>query len=158
MDWPIHSDQICIPWPVKKTHSGTSKWLLEWKEIHISYDTDLFKKNGTLYFSNKIETINHIDLILSWIYIHPWPHISCKFGNEIQRNKVMTTILVKDTKSDRIEYLWKVTCSEIMEPSIFRIKKNKTTIDLILLGIHIYSMLHASGNLVMIFKISINQQ
>ena len=66
--------------------------------------TDILIKNETLYFSNKIETINHIDMILSWpfIFIHPWPHISCKFGNDIQRNTFMATILVKDTESGRI--------------------------------------------------------
>ena len=68
-----------------------------WFDILHIY-TYLFKKNGTLYFSNKIKTIIHIDLTLSWIHIHPCPHISCKFGNKCQRNKVMATILVKDTK------------------------------------------------------------
>ena len=48
--------------------------------------TYLFKKNGTLYFSNKIKTVNHIRLMLSGIHIHPWPHVFCKFGNDIQRN------------------------------------------------------------------------
>ena len=56
------------------------------------------KKNGTLYFSNKFKTINHIDLILSGIHIHPWPLVSCKFGNNIQRNKVIAMILVKEAK------------------------------------------------------------
>ena len=40
-------------------------------EFNISYIcTDLFKKKGTLYFSNKSETIDHIDLVLSGIHIH----------------------------------------------------------------------------------------
>ena len=64
--------------------------------------TYLFKKNGTLYFFNKIETVNHIDLIFSGIHIYPCPHVSCKFGYDIPRNKVTATILVKDTKSGRI--------------------------------------------------------
>ena len=59
----------------------------------------LFKKNGTLYFSNTIKTIDHIDLILSGIHIHPWPCVSCKFGKDIQRNKVKATILVKEAKT-----------------------------------------------------------
>ena len=57
--------------------------------------TDLFIKNGTLEFANKIKTINRIGLILSGIHIHPMPHISCKFGNDIQRNKATVMILVK---------------------------------------------------------------
>ena len=69
---------------------------------HLRLSLYLFKKNGTLYFWNTIKTIDHIDLILSGINIHPWPHVSCKFGNDIQRNKVKATILVKDTKLGRI--------------------------------------------------------
>ena len=64
--------------------------------------TYLFKKNGTLYFFYTIETINHIDLIFSGIHIFPCPHVSCKLGYNIPRNKVTATILVKDTKSGRI--------------------------------------------------------
>ena len=61
--------------------------------------TYLFKKNGTLYFFDTIETINHIDLIFSGIHIFPCPHVSCKLGYNIPRNKVTATILVKDTKT-----------------------------------------------------------
>ena len=56
------------------------------------------KKNRTLYFSNKIKTIDHNDLIFSGIHIHPWPHVSCKFGYDILRNKVTAMILVKHAK------------------------------------------------------------
>ena len=45
----------------------------------------MFKKNVTFYLSNKIKTINHNDFIHSGILIHPWPHVSCEFGNHIQR-------------------------------------------------------------------------
>ena len=61
-------------------------------------DTDLLKKNGTLYFSNKIKTIDHIDLILSGIHIHSMFHVSCKFGNDIH-NKARVIILVKGAKT-----------------------------------------------------------
>ena len=61
--------------------------------------TYLFKKNGTLYFSNKIKIINHNDLILLGIHIHPWPHVSYKCGSDIQRNKDIATIIVKEAKT-----------------------------------------------------------
>ena len=61
--------------------------------------TDLFINNGTLDFANNIKTIDHIGLILSGIHIHPMPHVFCKFGNDIQKIKVIATILVKDTKN-----------------------------------------------------------
>ena len=61
-------------------------------------NTYLFKKNGTLYFSNKIKTINQNDLNLSGIHFHSWPHVSYKSGNDTQRNKVIATILVKEAK------------------------------------------------------------
>jgi len=48
------------------------------------------------------EIIDHINLILLGIHIHSRPPEACKFGNNIQRNKVIATILVKDTKSGRI--------------------------------------------------------
>ena len=65
--------------------------------------TDLFKKNGTLYFSNKIKTIDHIDLILSGNHIHLMRHVSCKFGYDIQIfNKATVMILVKEEKTPKI--------------------------------------------------------
>ena len=67
--------------------------------ISLNLNTDLFINNGTLYFANKIKTIDHIGLILSEIHIHPMLHVSCKFGNDIQINKVIAKILVKDTKN-----------------------------------------------------------
>ena len=60
--------------------------------------TDLFIKNGTLDFANKIKSIDHIGLILSGIHNHPMPHASSKFVNDIQRNKATVMILVKDAK------------------------------------------------------------
>ena len=70
-----------------------------WK-IVIMYTacTDLFINNGTLDFANKIKTIDHIGLILSRIHIHPMPQVSCKFGNDIRRNKATVMILVKEAK------------------------------------------------------------
>ena len=65
------------------------------------YRTYLFLNNGTLDFASKIKTIDHIGLILLEIHIHLMPRVSCKFGNDIQKN----------TKSGRILYLWKVACS-----------------------------------------------
>ena len=59
----------------------------------------MFINKGTLDFANKIKTIDHIGLILSEIHIHPMLHVSCKFGNYIQKDKVIATILVRDTKS-----------------------------------------------------------
>ena len=58
------------------------------------------KERNPLFFENKIKTINHNDLILSGIHIHPWPHVSCKLGNanDIQINKVIAMILVKEAK------------------------------------------------------------
>ena len=50
-------------------------------------------------FSNKIKTIDHIDLIFSGIHIHPWPHVFCEFGYDNLRNKVTATILVKHAKT-----------------------------------------------------------
>ena len=64
--------------------------------VCLSECTDLLKKNGTLYFSNKIKTIDHIDLILSGIHIHSMLHVSCKFDNDIQLfNKAAVMILLK---------------------------------------------------------------
>ena len=68
----------------------------------IAITTYLFINNGTLDFLNKIKTIDHIGLILSGIHIHPMPPVSCKFGNNILKNKVIETIFVKDTKLGRI--------------------------------------------------------
>ena len=68
----------------------------------IAITTYLFINNGTLDFSNEINTIDHIGLIFSGIHIHPMPHVSCKFGNNVLKNKVIHTIFVKDTKSGRI--------------------------------------------------------
>ena len=45
--------------------------------------------------------IDHNGLILSGIHIHPMFHVSRKFGNDILKNKVIATIFVTDTKSDR---------------------------------------------------------
>ena len=61
--------------------------------------TDLFIKNGTLNFANKIKTIDPIGLIFSGIHIYPMLHVSCKFGNNIQIfNKPTVIILVKGGK------------------------------------------------------------
>ena len=46
----------------------------------LSNNTYLLKKNGTFYFSNKIKTVEYIDLVLSAI------HIRRKFSNDIGRN------------------------------------------------------------------------
>ena len=46
----------------------------------------------------KIKTIDHFDLILSGIHIHPRPHVTCKFGKDIQRNKATVIIIVKEAK------------------------------------------------------------
>ena len=54
--------------------------------------------NGTINFANKIKTIDHINLILSGIHIHPRPHVPCKFSNDILRNKATVMILVKEAK------------------------------------------------------------
>ena len=60
----------------------------------------MFRNNRTLYFSNKIITIDHIDLILLGIHIHLMLHVSCKFGNDIQIfNKATVMILVKEEKT-----------------------------------------------------------
>ena len=59
------------------------EWTNIMHNICVSVYTYLLKKNGTLYFLNKIETVNHIDLIFLWIHICPCPHVSCKFGYDI---------------------------------------------------------------------------
>ena len=67
--------------------------------MDVRINTYLFIKNGTLDFANKIKTIDHTGLIFSGIHIYPMLHVSCKFGNAIQKSKVIATILVKDTKN-----------------------------------------------------------
>ena len=55
-------------------------------------------KTGTLYFSNRIKTNYHIDLIL--LGVLSMLHISCKFGNDIQIfNNATVRILVKEAKT-----------------------------------------------------------
>jgi len=51
--------------------------------------------NRTLDIANKIITI---DLILLGIHIHPMPHVSYKFGKDIQGNKARVMILVNEAK------------------------------------------------------------
>ena len=66
--------------------------------ISILY-TYLFINYGTLDIANKIKTIYHINLIFLGIHIHPMPHVSCQFGYNIQKDKVIARILVKDNKN-----------------------------------------------------------
>ena len=61
----------------------------------MSGSTDMLKKNGTLYFSNKTKTVDHINLIPSGIHIHVMPHVSWKF---VKRNKAIVMFLVKEAK------------------------------------------------------------
>ena len=70
--------------------------------IQSSY-TDLLINNGTLDFANKIKTIDHIGLILSRIHIHPMPHVSSKFGNDIQQINIATILVQRYKKMSNDE-------------------------------------------------------
>ena len=60
--------------------------LVVFSERHfIVVGTDLFIKNGTLDFANKIKTIDHTGQIFSGIHLYPMLHVSCKFGNDIKK-------------------------------------------------------------------------
>ena len=88
--------------------------------------TDLFIKNGNLDFAKKIKTIDHIGLVLSGIHIHPMPHVSCTFGNDIQKIKVIATILVKDTEtSDGEKSALKYTGMHCYAPNFSRLPWEK---------------------------------
>ena len=65
-----------------------------------SIATYLFKNNVTLYFSNKIKTIDHINLTFRDSY---------SSGNNIQRNKATVMILVKRGKNRLV--VKKVQCA-----------------------------------------------
>ena len=73
----IHAN-VMTAWLEEKVNKYSNLIISKWFGDFFIY-TYLFKNNGTLYFSNKIKTVNHIDLILSGIHIHPWSRVSCKF-------------------------------------------------------------------------------
>ena len=101
--WTKKSTGQCVRWFEKST--GQFKKppaFVRFPVLNTTPDTYLFIKNGTLDFANKIKTIDPTGLIFSGIHIYPMLHVSCKFGNDIQKNKVIATIFVKDTKSGRI--------------------------------------------------------
>ena len=71
-----HYAKVCCKTCLDLTHSSTgnldngssvARSFITLKDVQC---TGLFKSNGTLNFTNRIKTINHIDLILLGIHIH----------------------------------------------------------------------------------------